>query len=76
MVRKRIFWSFCECCGEDHIDVFKRKLGLIEICCDGDDGVTTIMLSKDRALKLAQAIIDCYKLYQELQYIISIFKEI
>lgn len=61
MVRERIFRSFCECCGKDKIDVFKIKLGLIKICCDGDDGVTTIMLSKDRALKLAQAIIDCYK---------------
>lgn len=63
-VRERIFWSFCECCGEDQIDVFKRKLGLIEICCDGDDGddgATTILLSKDRALKLAQAIINCYE---------------
>ena len=60
-LEKEFFGLFCECCGEDHIDVFKRKLGLIEICCDGDDGATTILLSKDRALKLAQAIINCYE---------------
>lgn len=61
MVRERIFWSFCECCGEDQIEVFKRKLGHIEIRCDGDDGEVFIALTKERALELAQAIIDCYK---------------
>lgn len=61
MARERIFWDFCECCGRNQIDVFKRKLGHIEICCDGDDGGAIIILSKDRALELAQAIIECYK---------------
>ena len=61
MARERIFRSFCECCGEERIDVVKGNLGHVEICCSGDDGEVTIMLSKDRALKLAQAIIDCYK---------------
>ncbi len=61
MARERIFWAFCECCGEDQIDIIKGNIGHVEIRCSGDDGEVTIMLSKDMALKLAQAIIDCYK---------------
>lgn len=61
MARERIFWTFCECCGEKQIDVVKANLGHVEICCNGDDEEVTIMLSKDMALKLAQSIIDCYE---------------
>ena len=58
---KRIFWSFCECCGEDQINVSIRKLGHIEIWCEGEDGEVFIALSKEKALELAQSIIECYK---------------
>lgn len=60
MSRERIFTSYCSV-GEDEIEVIKTAQNDISICCSGDDGEANVILMKDSALKLAQAIFDSYK---------------